>query len=80
MVNKYIYPISRAHSGNCKMCNRPSAQMQKTGFIEVQDTEGNLTRLMKLTCPRCGFTIFFDYEAAKKFPYDGKADEEVFPA
>lgn len=72
--------MSRAHVTNCKMCNRPYGAMNETGFIELQDTLGNVTKLMKITCSRCGHTIFFDYKTARKFPYDGEADEEIFPS
>ena len=74
-----IYPSSRAHATNCKMCNTGRGQMKDSGRFNLQDLSGKSTELMKLTCYRCGYTVFFDMEAAKKFPYDGSADEEKFP-
>lgn len=61
------------------MCNTGVGQMNDSGRISLQDTSGKSIELMKLTCYRCGYTVLFDMEAAKKFTYDGSADKEVFP-
>ncbi len=54
--------------------------MREAGFIELKDTLGNLFKLMKITFLDVDTQFFFDFEAAKMFPYDGEAEEEIFPS
>lgn len=53
------YPASRANVLQCKVCNRNQGYMTDSGKINFPDNSGNVIELMKLTCNRCGYTIFF---------------------
>lgn len=53
--------------------------MVDSGRFRVQNSSSELIELMKWTCFRCGYTVFFDINVARNRPYDGSADEEIFP-
>jgi rubrerythrin len=53
--------------------------MVDSGRVSLQNSTGGFIDLMRWTCFRCGYTIFFDIDAARNCPFDGSADEEIFP-
>lgn len=73
------YPTSRANVTQCKVCNRNYGYMMDSGRIHLQDKSGIIIELMKLTCNRCGYTMFFDLDVPRSRPYDNDDCNEILP-
>lgn len=73
------YPGSRANVSQCKVCNRNYGYMIDSGRISLLDKSGKIIECMKLTCNRCGHTIFFDLDIPCNSPFDSNDYNEILP-
>lgn len=59
------------------MCRGTYGDFQNRGLIELQNSDGEKTKLLQWTCNYCGYTMFFDPSVTSSMPYKGEGQEEV---
>ena len=72
----YNYPGSRFNGGGaCEMCRGTHGSYQKSGVLLLSSADGEMVKLLHLTCDYCGHTILLDPSVMKRTPYMGDGQE-----
>jgi hypothetical protein len=75
------YPGSRIKSsGQCDKCKGFPGNMQDMGRLKLHDAKGVPVELMKWTCDKCGYTLLFDLDVARRTPLNGEDYTEILPS
>jgi hypothetical protein len=53
--------------------------MQDMGRLKLEDATGTSIELMKWTCNKCGYTMLFDLDVARRRPWEGDDYKELLP-
>lgn len=78
MHRSISYPFSRISTRNCPVCRLGGGELRVLPEVVVR-VGVDESKLLRLACSQCGYTMLFDAELAKSTPYRDTSTIENFP-